>query len=461
LIAKVLRNAASLASAQVVMKAAGLAVTILVARALHASGFGQFAATWSYGMLVGVLADAGLAYFVALEVSRVPRTARRFVWTALALRCIVCTTGLVIAAIALPFLHFSAVLAWAAMAFAFSAVLDGVQAQILSYYRAVARMHVEATIVTVGRVALLVTTLAALLVHRTVLAFALAQAAASLVTVIVAGAVMCRDVAPIRPRMRAVRAIAMGALPFAASGLLSYVFFRIDTLLLRAFGIADASIGAYSAAYRVMEAPRTAFGSIAAGVLPAATSLAHPRERAKFRQLGMTTTAIAMWVVLPAVLVFALSPGTVIGIIFGGHGFGAAAPLLLVLAPMPILMALDAVLGSLLNALGAQKAVTGVFAICAVANVALNVILIPRSGAMGAAIATLATEAVELSAFALLVQQRLGSVRPALGGMVIASVAGAGAGVLVPDGIARIVAAVGTFATVAFVLKRNARMATA
>jgi O-antigen/teichoic acid export membrane protein len=460
LIAKVLRNAASLASAQVVMKAAGLAVTILVARALHAGGFGQFAATWSYGMLVGVLADAGLAYFVALEVSRVPRTARRFVWTALALRCVVCTTGLVIAAAALPFLHFSPVLAAAAMAFAFSAVLDGVQAQILSYYRAVARMHVEAQIVTVGRVALIVTTLVALVIRPTVLSFALAQLVASAIAVVVAGAVMCRDVAPIVPRMRALRAIAIGALPFAASGLLSYVFFRIDTLLLRAFGIADASIGAYSAAYRVMEAPRTAFGSIAAGVLPAATSLAHPRERAKFRQLGMTTTAIALWVVLPAVLAFALSPGTVIGIIFG-HGFAAAAPLLLVLAPMPILMALDAVLGSLLNALGAQKAVTGVFAICAVANVALNVILIPRSGAMGAAIATVATEAVELGAFALLVQQRLGSVRPALGGMVIASAAGAGAGSLVPDGIARIVAAVGTFATVAFVLKRNARLAAA
>ncbi len=458
MIQRVLRNAASLASAQVVMKAAGLAVTILVARSLHASGFGAFAAAWSYGMLVGVLADAGLGYFVALEVSRVPRTARRFVWTALALRGIVCTIGLAISVIALPFFHFSSALAWAAMAFAFSAVLDGIQAQMLAYYRAIARMHVEASVVTVGRVALVVATLAALLIRPTVLAFALAQALASIVTVVVAGIILRRDVAPVMPRRRAIRAIAIGALPFAASGLLSYVFFRIDTLLLRAFGIADASIGAYSAAYRVMEAPRTAFGSIAAGVLPAATSLAHPRERAKFRQLATTTAAIALWVVLPAVLAFALSPGTVIGIIFG-HGFAAAAPLLLLLAPMPILMALDAVLGSLLNALGAQKWVTGVFALCAVANVALNVILIPRSGAMGAAIATLATEAIELGAFAILVQRRLGNVRPAVGGMVLASAVGAGAGALAPEGIVRLATAVATFLTVAFVMKRNARPA--
>jgi O-antigen/teichoic acid export membrane protein len=409
-IVRVLRNAASLASAQVAMKAAGLAVTILVARALHAAGFGQFAAAWSYGMLVGVLADAGLAYFVALEVSRVPRTARRFVWTALALRGVVCLFGLAIAAAALPLVHFSAMLAAAAIAFTLSAVLDGLQAQMLAYYRAVARMHIEATIVTLGRIALIATTLAALLFSPSVLGFAIAQAVASLVAALAAGGMLCRDLTPIAPRVRALRAIAGGALPFAANGLLSYIFFRVDTLLLRAFGIADASVGAYSAAYRVMEAPRLAFGSIAAGVMPAATKLAHPRERAAFRQLGTRTTVIALGIVLPAVLAFALFPGLVISLIFG-HSFAEAASLLLVLAPMPILMALDAVIGTLLNALGAQKAVTGVFTLCALANVAMNVVLIPRDGALGAAIATLGTEAIELGAFWWLVQARTGTVR--------------------------------------------------
>ncbi len=457
MIARVLRNAANLASAQVVMKAAGLAVTILVARALHADGFGQFTSAWAFGMLVGVLADAGLSYFVALEVSRVPRTARQFVWTALVLRAGVCCAGLLVAAGALPFLHFAGTLAWAAVAFTLSSVFDGMQTQVLAYYRAVARMHVEAMVVTVGRIALIATTFIALIISPTVLAFAIAQAIASLITMGVAGVVMCRELPPMLPRRRAVVAIAMGALPFAANGLLSYIFFRIDTLLLRAFGVSDAAIGGYSAAYRVMEAPRTAFGSIAAGVMPAATSLAHPREREAFRKLAGTTTAIALWVVLPAALVFALSPGTVIGLIYG-HGFDFAAPLLLVLAPMPILMALDAVLGTLLNALGAQRQVTWIFTICAIANVALNVLLIPRMAAMGAAIATLGTEAIELTAFVILVGRLLGNVRPALGGLITASLAGAATGFLVQDGWARIATAIVTFVAVAAIVKRNARL---
>jgi O-antigen/teichoic acid export membrane protein len=460
MISRVLRNAASLASAQIVMKFAGLLVTILVARSLHADGFGRFAAAWSYGMLVGVLADGGLAYFVALEVSRVPRTARRFVWTALALRSLVCIAGLAIAALILPLLHFDLRLAVAAMVFAVSAVLDGLTSQALAYYRAVARMHIEAKVVSYGRVIFVVTTGLALLIHASVLSFATAQAVASAITAALALATLYRDARPVRVRSRALRAIAVGALPFAASGLLSYVFFRIDTLLLRAFGIADAAIGAYSAAYRVMEAPRTAFGSVAAGVLPAATSLVHPSARPEFRRLAATSTSLVLWMVVPAVIVFALAPGPLIQLIFG-HGFSGAALLLMVLSPMPILMALDAVLGSLLNALGAQKLVTGVFALCAVVNVALNVGLIPRYGAMGASIATVGTEAVELAAFAMIVSQRMGTMKPALGGLLLASAAGAGAASLVPTGIARIAAAVSVYASVALVVEHRRRLAAA
>ena len=50
-------------------------------------------------------------------------------------------------------------------------------------------------------------------------------------------------------------------------------------------------------------------------------------------------------------LAFALAPSTVIRLIFG-HGYDRAAQLLVLLSPMPVLMALDAVLGTLLNALG-------------------------------------------------------------------------------------------------------------
>ena len=50
-----------------------------------------------------------------------------------------CCAGLLLAALALPVRHFDRWLQVAAMVFALSAVLDGITAQITSYYPAVAR----------------------------------------------------------------------------------------------------------------------------------------------------------------------------------------------------------------------------------------------------------------------------------------------------------------------------------
>lgn len=458
MIGRIGRNAASLAGAQLVMKAAGLAATILIARALQADGFGRFAAAWSFGMLVGVLADGGLAYFVALEVARVPRIARRFVWTAFALRGGICALGLGLALAVLPLLRFDRPLAGAALLFALAALLDGLASQALAYFRAAARMHVEASVISAGRVAFVAATGLAFAFDRTLAGFALAQLAASALTAALALRTLARALPVCRPRLRASLAVARGALPFAASGLLTYVYFRLDVLLLRALGVADGAVGAYSAAYRVMEAPRTAFGSIAAGMLPEVAALAHPRDRDAFKRLAARVAVVTLWTVVPAAVVFALAPATVVRLIFG-PGFGQAALLLAVLAPMPPLMALDAILVSLVNALGGQRTVTAVFALCSLANVTLNLWLIPRHGALGAALATVGTEAVQLAALLIVVRRRVGALRPGLGSLAVASAASLGAGAVAPDGIARIAAALGVYATLAFALARRRAVA--
>lgn len=459
MLARVVRNAASLASAQVVTKFAGLAATVVIARALHADGFGAFAATWSYGFLVGVLADGGLPYFVALEVARVPRAARRVAWTAFTLRLGLAAAALVPALAFLPLLHFTRAEMIAAVLFTASALADGIAAQALAYFRGISRMHVEATVISVGR-ALYVAAALIVLVRPSLVALAAAQSVASLATAAIATTVLSRAAAFAPPRRAALAALARGALPFAASGLLTYVYFRIDVLLMRMLGVADAALGAYSAAYRVMEAPRTAFGSIAAGVLPAATALSHPRERSAFRALGARAATMALWTVAPATVAFAVAPHTVTALIFG-HGYDAAAAILLLLAPMPLLMAADAIAVSLVNAVGGQRTITAIFALCAVVNVGTNLLLVPALGARGAALATVATELVQLTALLTVVARKIGTVRPALGSLALAGGAACLVAALLPEGIARIAAATLVYGAVAVVVARRLRGVTA
>ena len=460
--APVMRNAASLFSAQFVTKFSTLAVTILIAHALHPAGFGRYAAALSYGALVGVLADGGLAYFISVEVARRPLAGRGLFWTAYGTRTALSALLLGASVLLLPVFRFAGETALAAIVMGVAACFDGLTAQALAFFRARAQMHVEAQIVTAGRIMLVAATVVVVLAAPSLLSVSLAACTGSVFTAFTALWFVARRAGPQWPRRRATLALLKAALPFAASGLLMYVFFRIDVLLLRLFGIADAMVGYYSAAYRIMEAPRSAFGSIAAGVLPAATQLAKNNERGELVALVGRSTGFALWLVVPAALLFAISPATFIELIFG-RGYSAAIPLLAIMAPMPLLMTLNAVAVSLINALGAQVRVTAVFALCAAGNIALNVALIPVLGATGAAIATVATEAFELALFARWIQSRVGGVRIAdLSRIALAGCAGTCAGVLVPPvahGVPRAVCALAVYAAVAAVLIGRRRFA--
>jgi O-antigen/teichoic acid export membrane protein len=428
---RIARNAASLISAQAAAKVAGLITTIVIARALHASGYGLYAAAWAFGLLVAALADGGLAYFVAVEVARVPRTARRFFWTALALRLVLCIAALGAAAAIVPLLRFHGLLATAALLQCGSSLLDGISAQVFAYYRAIARMHIEAAITTFGRFAFVVATLAALAFSHTIVAVSTGACIASLVTVSIALVTVAKSLRPAFPRRAAAIAVGRGALPFAANGLLTQIFFRIDVLMLRFFGIADAAIGAYSGAYRMMEVPRLAFGSISAGALAEAATLAHPRDRGALSSLGARVTNLTLWCTVPASLLFLIAPQFLVRLVYG-PGFEHAAALLQLLAPMPLLMASNSVAITLVNAIGGQRTVTRIFMLLTIVNIVLNLWAIPTLGATGAALVTIATELVELVAFVLVIRRRIGTVRMKWPGISIAAPAG-----VVPGSVAR------------------------
>jgi O-antigen/teichoic acid export membrane protein len=435
-------------------------VTVLIARVLHLDGFGRYAAVWSFGLFVATLVDLGLPYFIAVEAARVPRAARRLTWTAFALRLYSTLPAVLLSLAALPLLRFRGNEAIAAMLFVASALCDGFATQALSYFRATARMHVEAAITSGGRVALVAGTALALFLHPSLIALGIAAAAASAGTAAYAIVRFARAVPLLVPRRRETLAVGKATLTFAANGLLGQIFFRIDVLLLRAFGVADVAIGAYSSAYRVMEAPRAIFGSIAAGGLPEAATLSGPAYRVQLRQLGARLATLAIWTVAPATLLFAIAPATVVDVLFGKH-FAAAAPLLRWLAPMPILMALDAVAITLVTAIGGQRRLTAIFAALAVLNVALNIVLIPHLGATAAAIATVATELTELGLVAATMYGRLGVVRPKIVTVGLACVTGVIVASFAPNDYAKAIAALCVYAVAAaiFVRRRQARLA--
>ncbi len=297
--------------------------------------------------------------------------------------------------------------------FVLSVLFDGMTAQAMTLFRGRQQMSVEARLTSIGRLANLAVTLIAIAIAPHVVEVAAASALVSTGVFCFAIWRVAHDVPFARFRPRAARALLAQSIPFAAGGLLVYIFFRIDVLLLRAFGVGEAHIGNYSAAYRVMEVTRVPSAMIAQGYGPAAAQFRRATDKAGLVALASRAWTVTLGIALPCVLGFALVPALIIHIVFG-NAYREAIGLLLVMAAMPAFMALNGVGIQTVNSQGFQGWSTAIFGLCAAFNVALNVVLIPRVGALGAAIATIATEVLQSAALLVWIVARFGVPKPVI-----------------------------------------------
>lgn len=195
-----------------------------------------------------------------------------------------------------------------------------------------------------------------------------------------------------RLRLRANRAAWMAllrpALPLAASAFLIEIYLRLDQVMLE-FLYSTASVGLYSAAVRLVIIAQVP-GLIAYGAYFPTLAAAHgdmDRMRASGRTMARVLIAIGLavavagpWLAADA-LAFAF-----------GDAYTSAAPALAVLLVNVGVVYVNMTVGTPLMAWDLQKPYMWAVLGGALVNVALNVVLIPPYGLVGAAVATLASE---------------------------------------------------------------------
>lgn len=199
--------------------------------------------------------------------------------------------------------------------------------------------------------------------------------------------------------------------PLLLNSLLLAVFFRFDVVILRAqSGVAD--LGLYDAAYKVINMTQIIPPYFVAALFPLLARYAvadrAALERAFQRALGLLQ--LLAWPV--AVGVTLLAPLLIQMI--GGEAFlpGAALALAILIWYLPLSYA-NGVTQYVLIALRRQRAITVAFALGAVFNLGLNLLLIPRYSYLAAAAVTVATELVLMAPF-LWALHREGALPPLL-----------------------------------------------
>jgi len=125
--------------------------------------------------------------------------------------------------------------------------------------------------------------------------------------------------------------------------------------------------------------------------------------------VGELFRGIAPWNALPAtaIAVILIAGGPLILPLFG-EGFEVGWPALILLAAGNLLLSLNGPAAILLNMTGHQDITAKVYSVAAVANIALNALLIPRFGLTGAALATVFSTAAMSSMLVLFSHRTLG-----------------------------------------------------
>lgn len=179
--------------------------------------------------------------------------------------------------------------------------------------------------------------------------------------------------------------------PLILSGLTIMIYMRIDQIMLGQM-ISDRAVGVYSAATRISEAWYFIPMTLASSVAPSIFAAKETNEALYYKRIGQLLRLLALISYVVAIPMTFLS-GTVITMLFG-NDYAAAGPILAIHIWASVFVFMGVATSSWfvaedLTHLSLSRTLAG-----AITNVVLNLFLIPAYAGVGAAIATVISQAI-------------------------------------------------------------------
>ncbi len=404
-------NVVFAAVAQGLAKAVGFVLVMVMTRALPIEDFGRWTLAAAFVAVLSPLADLGTDLHVTRLVAQRPADAPRLLGASLSLKLALGVVLVVVAGVLARLLGYRAPTPTLIVLAAVAALGGVLGSSWFCVLRGVQRLDREAVGTTVARALHLAATLAAVAMGAGVVALSGVQAAAA-----VAGCALvawvARGAAPAAKFAGATAewaGLVRGGWPFALTALVVTVYFRLDTVMLSLMA-GERATGVYGACASLLFASLLLSQSLVTAVFPViaeAGAIDAPRSRDVLRRAFPLSLAAG----LPFGLGATAFAAPVLTLLFG-HGYGEGAHVLELLAWTAPVLFLTNLFGHAVAASGRQRDVLVISAINAAINVSLNLVLIPRLGAVGAGWATLITELVGLAMYAAHLRAHLAWMLP-------------------------------------------------
>lgn len=395
-----------------------------ITRSLGKEGFGDYATVLTFFALFNSLADLGLQTVTAREISRADADEKKIIGNVMALRLSISLLLLAITPVALFFSSYSPELKWgiiiASAAFVFSSVsmvLNGIFQKHLAMDR-VATIELIGKVIQISVIILVITHYGGFLWNADRSASQPLPPEAFIGITSSLLAYMAFNALAIFWLSRRYVKFSLHfdrnywkeflghSLPVGVMAIVTFAYFKMDTLLLYSLRHSSAEVGIYNAAYKVIE-NLVFFPAMVAGLVLPLLSRFIFSEREKFEIIANKTFKVFYVLIVPLVIGgFFLAPQIIH--IVGGDGFAESADVLRILIFALAFIFLGYFFNTILVVANLQKKLMIALSVAAVFNISLNFFLIPRYSYIGTSISSVATEMLVAAMSAFLVARFVG-----------------------------------------------------
>jgi O-antigen/teichoic acid export membrane protein len=392
---RVARNTALRAAAEIAGKVASLVLFAYIARELGEGTLGDFVFALALSQIVWAVAGFGLDRMLLRDVAREREPAiDRLFWNMVAFKFCAGLAGVALSVLAVWLLGYSDTVQQlvAILGLSFIVVLIGSSAQ--TVFQAYERMEYYFYSAVPNKILAALFGLGALVLGGGIVAVAVGNLAAALLALVLAMLILgwrfARPSPSVRPREWP--GLARTSAPFGLQEVLGQIIFRMDIVLL-SFFTTSAVVGAYGAAYRVLEATLFLAWSIGTSVLPMYSYL-EPGDDPSLERVFEASLKFVVVIMLPIAVIMLVCAEALVDLLYGLPAFDGAVPVMRWLAFAIVAYGVGHLAGVLV--LVRRRGRVTVWAMVAVAafNIAITLALVGPFEAVGVAAATLATEVV-------------------------------------------------------------------
>ncbi len=383
--------------------------TLILVRSLGPTTYGEYALMITMVSLCGLIAEAGVGRIATRDMSRNPAEEATLLPQAIVLRLLLALLATAVAMLSALSLHLSPIVLAGIALGSLTFYLDAL-ASVGLIFQVRLKMQYDAIAMVCSKAAVFLTILLAAVLHTPVLIFICAQVIGSATMTIVAW-IFATKLTTIRwtfNRQRTSKLLHQ-SIPSGVALLIAVVYLKIDGVLLEVFK-GSAALGIYSAAYRPIEYFLLAGSVIVNPIYPLLSKYfgTHHREFLHIYQQSFIAIVIPLGAIMLLNLAYAPQ---LFSFAFGSQYQQAADPYRLLTIVLPLLFCNGWQALALLTA-NRQTVTMLIDGGGLTVNIIANLLLIPRFGAIGCAIAALLTAIFVSSAGNIAAQRHAGAILP-------------------------------------------------